>query len=183
MTDNCGIVANFPEITAPIVLGGIATTGTGFSKEFCHVETPFLTQAKLLGSYRLPGDVQVAATYQDLPGPQIVANAVFSSAQIAPSLGRQLSSATTATVNIVKPGTLYGERMRQVDLRLTKVLTVGRTRLQVMLDLYNALNSSPILVLNNTYGVTTGQLAGSSWQVPQGILPARVIKIGVQANF
>jgi hypothetical protein len=47
----------------------------------------------------------------------------------------------------------------------------------------NALNSSPVLGLNNTYGVTTGQLTGTSWQVPQGILPARVIKIGVQANF
>ena len=126
---------------------------------------------KLLGSYTLPWAVQVAATFQNLPGPQILANAVFTSAQIAPSLGRGLSSASTATVNIVKPGTTYGERMRQLDLRVTKVLTVGRLRVQVMLDLYNALNASPVLVLNNTYGATTGAATGAAWQVPQGILP------------
>jgi hypothetical protein len=40
-----------------------------------------------------------------------------------------------------------------------------------------------VLVLNNTYGVTTGPTTGASWQVPQGILPARIIKFGVQVNF
>jgi hypothetical protein len=183
VTDGCTIVSNFPEVTVPIVPGGIATSGTGFSSEFCRVETPFLTQAKALGSYALPWDIQVAATYQDLPGPQIVANAVYTSAQVAPSLGRPLSSAATVTVNIVKPGTMYGERMRQVDLRLTKIVRRGRMRVQGMIDLYNALNASAVLVLNNTYGVTAGPLTGASWQVPQGILPARVIKFGVQMNF
>lgn len=183
VSDNCSIVTRSPQVTLPVVLGGIATSGVGYSHEFCHVETPFLTQAKLLGSVRLPAEFQVAATYQDLPGPQIVANAVFTSAQVASSLGRPLSSAATVTANIVKPGTLYGERLRQIDFRLSKQLTAGRTRLQLMVDLYNALNASPVLVLNNTYGVTTGSLNGASWQVPQGILPARVIKFGVQANF
>jgi hypothetical protein len=183
MTDNCEIVSRFPQVTVPVVPGGIATSGTGFTTEFCNVETPFLTQAKLLGAYTLPYDFQVAATYQDLPGPQITANAVYTSAQVAPSLGRPLSSAATVTVNIVKPGTLYGERMRQLDLRLTKNLTVGRTRVQGIVDLYNALNASPVLVLNNTYGVTSGALMGASWQTPQGILPGRVIKFAMQMNF
>lgn len=183
MTDDCAIVSNFPEVTVPIVPGGIATSGTGFTTQFCHVETPFLTQFKLLGSYPLPLEMQVSASYQDLPGPNILANAVYTSAQIASSLGRPLSSASTVTVNVVKPGTLYGERMHQLDLRFTKTFRVGTARLQGMIDLYNAFNASPVLVLNNTYGVTTGPSAGASWQVPQGILPARIIKFGFQANF
>jgi hypothetical protein len=60
---------------------------------------------------------------------------VFTSAQVAPSLGRPLASASTVTVNILKPGTLYAERTRQLDLRFTKTVKVGRTRLQGMIDL------------------------------------------------
>jgi hypothetical protein len=153
------------------------------SAQFCHVETPFLTQVKLLGSYVLPLDISVAATYQNLPGPNILANATYTSAQIASSLGRQLSSASTATINIVAPSVLYGERMHQLDLRLTKIMHVNRGRFQAMVDLYNALNANPVLVLNNTYGATAGATAGAAWQVPQGILPGRIIKFGVQANF
>jgi hypothetical protein len=183
MTDNCAIVSKYPQVTVPIVPGGIATSGAGFTTEFCQVETPFLTQAKLLGAYTLPGGVEIAATYQNLPGPQIIANAVFTSAQVAPSLGRPLSSAPTVSVNIVKPGTLYGERLRQLDMRAAKLVRVGRMRFKGMIDLYNALNANPVLVVNNTYGVTTGALQGRPWQVPQGILPGRVIKFGVQADF
>src|SRR5262245_14342010 len=89
LTDNCDVV------------GGIDNP----SRLYCRVETPFLTQLKLLGAYTLPWQIQVAGTLQSVPGPQITANAVFTNAQIAPTLGRSLSSAATATINIVAPGT------------------------------------------------------------------------------
>ena len=44
------------------------------------------------------------------------------------------------------------------------------------LDLYNALNSSPVLSQNNTYTAT-------AWLTPQSILLARFMKIGVQLDF
>jgi carboxypeptidase family protein len=183
--DDCAVVTRFPEVVVPGFSGNPVSfsSSPSASAQFCHVETPFLTQVKLLGSYVLPFDVSVAATYQDLPGPNILANATYTSAQIASSLGRQLSSASTATINIVAPSVLYGERMHQLDLRLTKIIHVNRGRLQGMVDLYNALNANPVLVLNNTYGATAGATAGAAWQVPQGILPGRIIKFGIQANF
>ena len=95
-----------------------------------------------------PGGRDVA----ERPGPQITANAVFPNAQIAPSLGRSLSSAANATINLVAPGTLYGERLYQLDLRVGKMFTVGRMRLHGMVDFYNALNANTVLTLNNTYG-------------------------------
>ena len=126
------------------------SSGPSASTDFCHVETPFLTQVKLLGSYTMPLDIQVAATFQNIPGPQIAANAVYTSAQIAPSLGRPLSSAAIATINIVPAGTLYGERLNQLDLRLTKILKLGaRARILASVDFYNALNASTVIGLNN----------------------------------
>jgi hypothetical protein len=131
-----------------------------------------------LGAYTLPWQIQVAATLQALPGPQIAANAVFSNAQIAPSLGRSLSSAANVTINLVEPGTMFGERLYQFDVRLGKIFTVGRTRMHAMVDLYNAFNADTVLTLNNTYGTT-----GASWQVPTFIIQARIVKFGVQMTF
>jgi Carboxypeptidase regulatory-like domain len=175
MTDNCEIISQLPELNEA---ADPAFNGLTQSTQFCHLEYPFLTQAKLLGSYTLPWEVQVAATYQNLPGPVITANAVFTSEQIAPSLGRPLASGATATINVVKPGDLYGARLNQVDLRFTKIFKFGSRRLQGMFDIYNAFNGSAVLQVNKTYGTD-----GASWLGPQTILPARLFKFGVQVNF
>jgi hypothetical protein len=176
LTNDCDIVATHPEIQANSTIGG--NSGPSTSTEFCRIETPFLSQIKFLGSFTLPYDIQVAGTLQSLPGPMITANAVYTSGQVAPSLGRQLSSASTVTVNVIEPGTLYGERMNQLDLRLSKIVTTGRVRVQGMFDLYNVLNGNAVVAVNNTYGTN-----GASWAVPQRILPARLIKFGVQMSF
>jgi outer membrane receptor protein involved in Fe transport len=106
-----------------------------------------------------------------------VATAVVPSTQIASSLGRNLSAGanSTATVQLVAPGTLYGDRLNQVDLRVTKMVRVNRTRVRGMFDLYNLLNASPVLALNQRYG--------PAWQQPYITLPGRFMKFGVQMDF
>ena len=57
--------------------------------QYCHLESPFLTQFKGLGSYTVPKvDVQVSATFQSKPGAQLAANYIVANAVVAPSLGR-----------------------------------------------------------------------------------------------
>ena len=163
-TDNCELVTQLPEL-APTV-----------SLDYCHIDTKFLTQVKFLGSYTLPRvDVQVSGSMQSIPGPEIQANYVASSAAVAQSLGRPLSGgAANVTVNIVKPGTLYGERLNQVDLRFAKILRFGTRRISLNLDLYNALNGNAVLQQSNTFG---------NWQQPQGVLVGRAVKVSTQYNF
>jgi hypothetical protein len=142
----------------------------------CHLESGFLTQVKLLGTYAIPKvGVDVAATFQSLPGPTIAANYVATNAELQPSLGRPLSGgAQNATINIVTPGTLYGDRINSLDLRFSKLLRFQQTRTAVNFDLYNAFNGSDVLMLNNSY---------ARWQVPLGILNARLFKMSVQFDF
>ena len=163
VTDNCQQLAALPE-DAPLGL------------PYCHVQTPFLTQVKFNGSYTIPRiDVQIAGNFQSLPGPAIAANYNVPTAVVAQSLGRPLSGgAANATVNLVAPGTMYGERLNQLDFRLGKILKFGRTRTAVNLDLYNALNADTILSLSNNY---------ANWQQPLSNLQARFAKINVQFDF
>ena len=132
-------------------------------KSHCHVDTKFLTQVKLLGAYTItPIEVQVSGTFQSIPGPQIAANFVASSALVAQSLGRPLAGgAANATINLVEPGTMYGERLNQLDLRFAKILRYGGSKTLLNLDLYNALNGNAVLQESSTYG---------NWRQPQGIL-------------
>jgi len=159
-TDNCDIVA---KIDNP-------------SKRFCHVDTAFQTQVKLLGTYLVPkADVQLAATFRSLPGPNIIANYVASNALVQPSLGRPLSGgAANVTVNIVEPGTMYGEQTNLVDLRFSKILRFSKYRTALSLDLANAFNSSGVTSLNNNF---------AAWQVPTGIHLARIAKISANFDF
>jgi hypothetical protein len=159
-TDNCDVTA---KVDNP-------------STRFCHVDTQFLTQVKFLGTYAIPRvDVQVSGTYQSIPGPQIAATWAAPNALVSPSLGRSLSAnAQNVNVALVEPGTMYGDRLNQVDLRFAKIFKFGETRTALSLDLFNAFNRNTVLTVNNNF---------ASWLQPQGILQARLTKLSVQFDF
>jgi hypothetical protein len=119
--------------------------------------------------------VQLSAAWQNLPGRQIAAYFVASNAAVVPSLGRPLAgNAANVTVNIVEPGTMYSERLNQLDLRFSKLLTLGPTRSMLSLDVYNVFNENTVLTQNNNF---------ATWLRPQSILTARFAKVSVQVDF
>ena len=166
--DICAVIDTLPEML--ISAGGVIPRGQ------CHAETPFLAQFKMLGSYTVPRvAVRVSGSFQSIPGPPLAANLVVPNAAVRPSLGRDLAGgAQNITVNIVDPGTLYGDRLNQLDLRIAKLLNWGRRRTSVNLDIYNVLNSNAVQVESNVY---------STWRRPQSILVARFAKFSVQFDF
>src|SRR5690606_2498203 len=118
-----------------------------------HQETPFLTQLKLTSVVPLPWSLQASASLQNLPGPELRAQYIATTDEIAPSLGRPLAGrAATATIELLPPDTVYGPRTTQVDFRMSRSFMIGKTRVQPMLDLYNALNSNATLTVNTRYG-------------------------------
>ena len=143
---------------------------------YCHQDTKFLTQVKFLAVYMVPRiAVQVAATYQSIPGPGITANYNAPNAVVSPSLGRNLSGgAPNTTVNLVEPGTMFGEQSNQLDFRVGKVFRLNRLRTLLNFDFYNALNGNSVLTQNNAF---------AAWQVPLSILSARLFKFSLQVDF
>jgi hypothetical protein len=168
--DNCDIVKQVPEATLT------ASSAIAANLPYCHVQGSFLTQGKFIATYLVPRiGVEVSGTLQNRPGPEIAATYTATNAVVSPSLGRSLSGgAANISVNIVTPGTLYGQRMNEIDLRIGKIVKFGRNRLNASVDLYNAMNSNPVLTQNNAF---------ATWQVPQSILNPRFAKFVVQLDF
>ena len=85
-------------------------------------------------------------------------------------------------MNLVEPGTLYGDRVNEFDLRLAKILRFGRTRTNVGFDLYNLLNSAPVLSYNQAFSPAS-RPARATWLAPTGVLQPRFWKFSVQVDF
>jgi hypothetical protein len=131
---------------------------------------------KVNGSIPLPADAMISATYQSLPGLSYIATYNATTAEILPSLGRNLAGGTrTFPVPLLMPQTLRENRRSQVDLRLTKYLSMGRRRVQANFDLYNLFNSGDILGENTTFG--------ASWRKPTLILNGRLIQFSANMTF
>jgi Carboxypeptidase regulatory-like domain len=165
-TDTCDLVEKLPETT--LTAGIIAVPDS-----YCHVDATFRTQVKLMGTYLVPRiDVQLAATFQATPGPEVLAQYFVTSAQTEPHLDL---TGGFRLVNVVPPGTEYLPHLKQLDIRLAKIIRVGRTRTTVHLDIANALNANNVQVTNVTYG--------PRWLQPLGIMDPRLFKIGAQFEF
>jgi len=80
-------------------------------------------------------------------------------------------------VNLVQPGTMYGDRINQLDFRLSRPLKYRRSRTVVGLEIYNMLNSSAVLTYDNTF------VPGGPWLQPLTILTPRVFKFTAEITF
>jgi hypothetical protein len=161
--DDCEIARQLPDVlgTRPL--------------EYCRVESPFLTQVKANAAYTIPkADVLLSATYQSIPGPVIQANFVVT----ARAPGVPLVGATNVNVGLLPAaagfGAEYGERLNQLDLRVGKILRVGRTRTMINLDVFNLFNRSAVTAENATF---------TAFRRPTAIMLARFVKVSAQFDF
>ena len=163
--DTCNLREALPE-TAPL-------------NPYCEWRTGIEARITALAAYLVPkADVSLSATFRSDQGQPLEANRAFSTAEIAQTLGRPLSGgARNATVNLIEPGTMYGDRLNVLDMRFAKILRFGRTRTNVGLDVYNILNRNPVITNNFTF------VPGGTWLRPNSILSARFMKFSAVVDF
>ena len=80
-------------------------------------------------------------------------------------------------MNLIEPGTLYGDRVNEIDLRFAKILRFGRTRTNVGFDIYNIMNASPVLTYNQNY------VPSGNWLTPTAVLQPRFFKFSATFDF
>jgi hypothetical protein len=169
------------------------------SDGFCRIQSTLWdgvgSQLKMQVVYPLPYEFVISGTYKHLPGQPIPANYLATNVALRGGLGRDLAScrglvgaacSSTARIALLpsafnqgnQSSVLLDERINQVDLRLTKGLKIGKTRIQGILELYNALNIRPAQGLLDTYSGT-----GATWQFPTALLGGRLLKFGAQIDL
>ncbi len=179
--DFCDVVDDVPEAlsqvaaaqatTAPLYVGASVPAG------YCRQETPFLTQWKGLASYTLPWyGIRVSGTFQSLYGPPIVATNIYNNTnRLTQTTLPRPFTLNQATVNVFEPVSEYGDRLNQIDLRLTKIVNLGKGRLDLNVDFYNAFNSDAILTELGAFG--------PAWRVPATVIQPRFVKFAARYDF
>lgn len=82
------------------------------------------------------------------------------------------------TVDLFPPNTLFEDRIKQLDLRISRnVLLRGRARIRGNFDLYNLFNfnANTVLKMNPGYG--------RQWLQPIQVMRGRLVKFSAQLTF
>ncbi|MEO8258383.1 MAG: TonB-dependent receptor [Acidobacteriota bacterium] len=176
-SDNCEVRDNVPEIA--------------LLNPYCHIETSFLPQYKGIATYIVPRiDLALSATFTSKPGIQVsgfgtpvtggafAANYTVSNQVVSAILGRPLAgNATNLTVNLIEPHSILGERVNELNMRVGKILRLGKSRANVGVDFYNLLNAATPLSYNQAF------IPGGAWLTPTSVLSARFAKLSLQLDF
>ena len=184
--DFCAVASAVPEI--------YTQTGSWLLNQqsaACRVEEPWLWNWRGLATYIVPKiDVQVSAIMRSQAnilatndpassGLSQNANYFESNANVMAALGRPIAGgATTATLDLSRPGDVYPDRLNTVDMRFTKILRFGRTRANIGVDLYNLFNANTGTTFNQNFGTD-----GSTWLRPNAILNPRYLRFNATVDF
>ena len=175
-TDFCGIIghANIGS-NAATSAGRVGETRVASfpSTNYCSVQPPFQPDFKALATYPLPWDLSVSAVWQNRAGPEVLASYFVTDAGVT-GIDRPLTGGGRS-IHLIPPGTEYGERVNQMDLRFSKNLNVGGGRVQVNAALYNLFNTDATLSWNRTFGPT--------WLAPSRIMQGRMFKVGATVSY
>ena len=173
------VTKNCAEVDSPMTL------------RFCEFTRPFLGNYRVSGGYTFPWQIQVSGVFQSLPpdpvaapgaagaaGAFALANYTVSDATPGLSLGRPIATpGGTINVALLDPSNYvdFGDRVNQVDLRVTKAVRLGRARVDIMADFYNAFNVAPVQTYTTTFG--------PAWLIPQSYLQSSFVKLGGRFTF
>ena len=96
-------------------------------------------------------------------------------ANAAAQIGRPLTATPPITIDLLAPGELYGDRIRQWDFSAKKIIRLGGQRLTAGVDIYNLLNNNVTLAFNPTFVPNA-----PGWQSPSTYMNPRVFRLNAE---
>ena len=155
---------------------------------YCRTESPWQTSFRSLLTYTIPKiDVLFSTVFQDkvnVGTDQLVSQAATytltpaDQAAGAAQIGRTLTTAGPLQVNLLATGQVYGDRVRQWDIALKKVIRFSTQRLTVGVDMYNLLNNNVTLAFNPVFVP-----AVSGWNSPTSYMNPRIFRLNAEFAF
>jgi hypothetical protein len=184
--DVCEVAAQLPELHSQF--GSILANRDVAS---CRIDEPWLWNWRGLANYVVPKiDVQVSAIVRSQanvlatndPGSNGLsqsANYFETAANIVAQLGRPVAgNAPQVTLDLTRLGDVYPERLNTVDMRVAKIVRLGRFKANVGFDLYNLFNANAGTAFNQNFGTN-----GAAWLRPNAILNPRYARFNATVDF
>jgi hypothetical protein len=181
------------------LLGGITTQRTATndcdpeaqnpdSLRFCDKTPPFRALYKASGGVTIPYDIQLSGSLQAVPGSDVAANFSYNAAYAGIAA---LTGSGTRTLNLLEPNTVFLDYQTQLDARVARSFRFGRRRFQAYMDIFNALNASTVVSVNQTFGSGAGRTAANPTGVtlnanylnPLVVMQARRFQFGGRLDF
>ena len=146
----------------------------------CDTTSPFRPMGKLSGALPLPWDAMISGNFQVLPGNVIYASYVVTDADFP---GLYLGEGVTPSLsyNLIEPNTEFDPYRTQLDIRFSKVITIGDVRTRVYMDAANLFNQARVTSRNRNYG--GGGTKNPDFLRILGIERGRVLTFGLQSSF
>jgi len=118
--------------------------------------------------------------FQSLPGVQSARDGgnVGKDISVMYSVGRAIApglTQTTVNLRLSEPGTVFLDRVNQLDFAISRDFVMGRVRVRPQVDIFNALNNNAITQVNTAYGPSLLQ--------PQSVLNPRLARFNVRITF
>ena len=183
--DLCDIAAQLPELYQG---GGLLANR---DVDACRVEEPWLAAWRGLANYVVPKiDVQVSGILRSQPnvlatndpasnGLSQSANYFETAANVVAQLGRPVAgNAPQVTLDLARLGDVYPARLNTVDMRVAKIVRLGRIKANVGFDLYNLFNANMGTSFNQNFGAN-----GATWLRPNAILNPRYARFNATVDF
>ena len=136
------------------------------NRRFCRQVPQFRTLYKFSAAYTLPFDLQISGSFQARPGISVGSFYTFNST-IA---GVPLTGGGNLTVTVVDPISQYYAYVKTNDMRIARSLRFGKMRAQPFVEIFNLLNLSTVLTVNENIGPNYFQ--------PSSIVQGRRFQIG-----
>ena len=146
------------------------------STRFCdqtQFDIPFRTTLKLSGFYPLPFGVRLSGVFQSTAGDAVTQMYLVTAANFRTLTGVTMGQASV-NLRLNEPGSLYLDRVNQLDFTIAKSLQLRNVRVTPEFSLFNILNANPVVSQTTAY---------PNVGTPLRILDARLIRFGVQARF
>jgi hypothetical protein len=137
-------------------------------------DVPWRTTFKMSGIYPLPYGIRLSGVFQSTAGDRINQTYLVTGTTFRNLTGVPMGQ-TTVTLRLSEPGSVYADRVNQLDFTLAKTFLVNRIRLTPEVSLFNLLNANPIVSQVTAFGPALGN--------PLRILEGRLIRFGFQARF
>ncbi len=126
---------------------------------FCDRTPPFRTLYKGSAAYTFPYDIQVSGSFQVRPGISIGSDYTYTcSAAQAAATGCTALTGGVASLNVVvvDPTQYYYDYVKTNDMRVSHTFRQGRMRIQPFMEIFNVLNMSTVVTVNETVGPNYG---------------------------